>query len=59
MELFKIDWVELNYVLHQLREGRLSEKTLTQRICRSKDNKDLYFTLKNAQILYTLEKKGS
>lgn len=51
-----IDEVELNYLVHQLKEGKLSHKALSQRIYRAKTEQEM-LTMKVALCVVQVEGK--
>lgn len=54
--LEKIDEVELNYLVHQLKEGKLSSQALSQRIYRAKSEQEM-LTMKMAMCIVQIEGK--
>lgn len=50
-----INWVDLDYTVSQLSSGALTQKALSQRIYRAKNDSGKLLTLKLAQFIYNSE----
>ena len=55
---YEIDWEEVSYLVTRMQLGKLSSKTLTQRIYRE-TCKNSKLTLKVAQFIYGMENKDA